>query len=192
MPPLKLESRTMTVASLLPLILLAAASEDAPPQPRPATPPGSWISAKDYPIEALSLGSEGVTAFSIEVDAAGKASQCRVTQSSGSALLDAQTCRLAQLRARFVPGRPGTFSTRVRWVMPLPRAFEPGRMVVRFLVGEDGTVERCEVVERRGSAPEDPCASRSPRFLPFTDGQGRAVRRWIRQAVEFSLEAEKK
>ena len=181
----------MTVASLLPMILLAAAPDEGPPQPRPATPPSSWIGPKDYPIEALSLGSEGVTGFSIEVDAAGKVSQCRVTQSSGSALLDAQTCRLAELRGRFVPGRPGTFSTRVRWVMPLPRAFEPGRSVVRFLVGEDGTVERCEVVERRGSAPEDPCAARSPRFLPFTDREGRPVRRWIRHTVEFSLEDEK-
>jgi protein TonB len=41
----------------------------------------------------------------IAVTANGRVSACSVTQSSGSALLDATTCRLAQRRFRYEPAR---------------------------------------------------------------------------------------
>lgn len=106
----------------------------APPPPPPAAPPkppvprgnpGSWAGPDDYPSRALREEREGVTRFTVTVDADGKVANCQVTGSSGHADLDEATCKNISRRGRFKPstdsnGNPvtGTWSSAVRWQMP--------------------------------------------------------------------------
>ncbi len=59
----------------------------------------------DYPREARREGAQGIVRMRIAVAPDGRVSACSVTQSSGNALLDATTCRLAQKRFRYEPAR---------------------------------------------------------------------------------------
>ena len=93
-----------------------------------ATPrgnPGSWATTDDYPSRALREEREGVTRFSVTVDARGRVSNCQVTGSSGHPDLDEAACRAITRRARFEPatdgnGDPttGSYSNSVRWQIP--------------------------------------------------------------------------
>jgi protein TonB len=92
---------------------------------QPAGDPSQWISVKDYPAAALSAHEAGVVAFKLEIDAAGSASDCTVTASSGSKILDRTTCSLMMRRARFIAGRNlrgepmgATWRSAVRWSLP--------------------------------------------------------------------------
>jgi TonB family protein len=94
-------------------------------QPVPKGNPGNWISSSDYPTSALRERREGTISFRVTVGLDGRPTDCTVTQSSGHADLDATTCALIARRARFTPatddyGEPmlGTFSNRVRWMVP--------------------------------------------------------------------------
>jgi len=84
-----------------------------------------WISTEDYPPSSIRAGEQGVVAITLQVDAAGKVTDCSVTASSGHVALDQATCRLYQRRGRFTAalddaGMPvaATYSDRVRWVLP--------------------------------------------------------------------------
>jgi protein TonB len=83
------------------------------------------LSDEDYPAAATRAEEEGTVAFRLDVAADGSVSACTVTSSSGSATLDAATCRIMRYRAHFTPaldrkGRPTTdeVNSRVRWVLP--------------------------------------------------------------------------
>lgn len=87
---------------------------------------GGWITTDDYPASALRAEEEGVVGITMRVGADGRVTSCAVTAPSGHASLDQATCRLYQRRARFAPARDdggtpvaGTFTDRVRWVLPL-------------------------------------------------------------------------
>ena len=73
-----------------------------------AAPP-RWLSgrikASDYPREASAARTEGSlsTEFTVGVD--GRVTDCRVAVSSGSAVLDAATCRLIRERYHYAPAR---------------------------------------------------------------------------------------
>jgi TonB family protein len=88
----------------------------------PRNNPEDWIKNDDYPTEALENQLEGAVGFSMTVDARGRPLECKVTSSSGHAILDEATCRLVQRRAKFrYNGEEfGTYSNRVRWVLPRP------------------------------------------------------------------------
>lgn len=103
----------------------------APPKPSMATPakprgnPGGWVTNDDYPSAAMREGAQGVTAFRLDIGPDGKATNCTVTSSSGSSLLDDTACRLLVRRARFSPAKdvdgnpmPASYSNRVRWQIP--------------------------------------------------------------------------
>lgn len=98
----------------------------------------------------------------------GRVVSCTVTSSSGHADLDAATCSLVSLRARFNPaldanGNPttGTYSNRIRWVIPddgpdyipgvdyeaLPLA---GAITTSMLVDRDGITSNCAVTQGSG------------------------------------------
>jgi len=84
-----------------------------------------WVTQDDYPVEALQKGESGLVAFETQVDPAGKPTGCRTIASSGSAILDATTCRLVMERGSFRPatdakGLPvaGKWQMRVRWNPP--------------------------------------------------------------------------
>ena len=63
----------------------------------------SYVRNNDYPAQALSRHEEGTTAFRLTIDRTGRATDCVVTRSSGSASLDHVTCRILIERARFTP-----------------------------------------------------------------------------------------
>lgn len=103
----------------------------APPQPSRALPArakgnrANWITSDDYPSSALRAGEAGNVGIQVAVDVDGRVFACTVTASSGSAALDAATCRLYQKRARFTPARDdqgraivSTQNDRIRWQLP--------------------------------------------------------------------------
>jgi TonB family protein len=67
-----------------------------------ATDPVNWISQEDYPAKALQESRAGTTIVRVNVNAQGRVEACNIVFSSGSADLDAATCRAA-LRRRYVP-----------------------------------------------------------------------------------------
>ena len=93
-------------------------------EPKPVVPrndPGRWSTRNDYPDWLT--GGEQVVAFELTIDTVGSISDCRITESSGSRLLDNTTCSLLRTRARFkaardADGNPtqGTYTNRVRWI----------------------------------------------------------------------------
>lgn len=79
----------------------------------------------DYPAEALRRREQGTVWFRVDVGANGRVAACTITRSSGSADLDAATCRIVQRRARFAPARdaagnalPDSISTHMKWRLP--------------------------------------------------------------------------
>lgn len=101
-------------------LLLAAAAAASVPQATPIDI-GSWFSSDDYPAEALKKGVQGKVTFEVDVDPEGKPTACRVSQSSGSPILDKATCDLVLSKGKFQPatlgGKPvaGTFSKSTFW-----------------------------------------------------------------------------
>jgi len=110
--------------------------EPRPEPPKPAGPPavakalvpkgqGSWVTNDDYPPAALRGEQQGTTRFTLSVDPSGRVTNCTITGSSGSALLDNTACNLLKRRARFGPAEdasgnkiPATYSNRFRWEIP--------------------------------------------------------------------------
>ncbi len=154
---------------LFALALAAVAfPQDAPPAqeaPRlrnctPRSTPMAWVTNDDYPAPAMRARQQGVVEFTLDVDADGCATACRIDRSSGYPILDNTTCSLLVRRARFRPaeddkGRPipATWSSQFKWVLPpvLPIAPEPWRAhaVVRY--SEDGSLVSCR---DSGNVPE--------------------------------------
>ncbi len=63
------------------------------------------ISRKDIPRSVWQSGNRGNVVAHFTVGTDGRASDCRIHQSSGHATLDATTCRLIEQRFRFEPAR---------------------------------------------------------------------------------------
>ena len=144
-PPLVAPLVRINVAPAPPQIITVAEPPPAPPPPilvppPPAAPPaprftpkaavpkgnpGSWATTNDYPSRALREEREGTTGFRVAVGPDGKVTDCTVTSSSGHSDLDEAACANIRRRARFAPavdgnGNPttGSYSNRVRWVIP--------------------------------------------------------------------------
>ncbi|HEY0411746.1 MAG TPA: energy transducer TonB [Allosphingosinicella sp.] len=66
---------------------------------------GSLQQLVDYPAEAMREGQQGVVRFDLRIDTEGRVTDCLITASSGSGLLDANTCRSVMHRAHFRPAR---------------------------------------------------------------------------------------
>lgn len=71
--------------------------------------PLRWLSGRlknsDYPRGALQAGVSGTVGLRFIVGVKGRVTDCMVTRSSGSAELDAETCRLIVQRFRYKPRR---------------------------------------------------------------------------------------
>ncbi len=63
------------------------------------------ISDRDYPAAVGEGGIGGIVSVIYAIEPDGRASDCRITRSSGNAALDATTCRLIEQRFRFEPSR---------------------------------------------------------------------------------------
>ena len=96
---------------MLALLLLMTAT--------PVGSPGDWITTEDYPEEALKSGVEGTVDFSLSVTKGGAVSDCKILQSSGSEILDTETCSLLIERAQFEPAEAtSNYQSRVSWKIP--------------------------------------------------------------------------
>lgn len=137
----------------------------APPPPKDyfkrAVPPRllsrELISEADYPPYALQLGEHGNVSVALTIGEDGRVTSCFVEKSSGYPVLDATTCRLLRMRARFIPARDGAgnpvpsgFRQSVGWRLPpeplWPRTQWTSR--VALAVGADGTIKSCAVESR--------------------------------------------
>jgi TonB family protein len=134
--------------------------------PLPSAQP--WMSFDDYPTDAIRREQRGVVSFQLKVSAGGRATACEVTESSGSAILDKETCSLAIRRIRFAPSSKGeeaqglrVYQSAAAWSLPpdgvtisFDRLFEVKKLPqgyvrpvsMRVLFDADGAVTNCSVV----------------------------------------------
>lgn len=174
----------------------APAMAGSPAGPVPLTDPRQWVTANDYPKDALIHDRKGMVKFDVSVDPVGKATECVVTQSSGHADLDKVSCDLMIQRARFHPatdaeGRPvaGRYSSKVNWTMDASpdvrslAAIKPGSIVLSFIVELDGSATNCKVESPVGGltgvSMSDPPCDRGPIVQPFVDAKGQPVRKRV-------------
>jgi TonB family protein len=80
------------------------------------------FSGDDYPDIAQFKGQMGIVAFVLLIDEQGKVADCTVTQTSGVAALDAQSCAIVKERGKFKPaigldGKPAksSYFQRINW-----------------------------------------------------------------------------
>lgn len=123
--------------SLLLIALLGSAPPSADQTTSPAQPAGlahgpignltELIRDDDYPASAIANEEQGTVAVRIAVDERGRAADCTVETSSGSAAIDAKTCEIVKERATFTPatnaaGQPvaGEFRQRITWRLDDP------------------------------------------------------------------------
>jgi len=81
----------------------------------------------NYPPAQLIAGIQGTASFEVDLAKDGKVTKCKITQTSGNAELDSQTCIQLLKTGRFKPavdlaGRPiiSTYSSKLRWSIPRP------------------------------------------------------------------------
>ena len=93
--------------------------------PAPAASSMSDVMRSSYPKESLALGEQGTVEFAIDLDDHARIDSCLVTRSSGYARLDAATCDMLVVHAKFAPvqtedgARVATTRTgRVTWTLP--------------------------------------------------------------------------
>lgn len=166
----------------------------------PAGNPGSWVTTEDYPAEALRNEWQGVVRFKLDVNAQGRVSQCTVTQSSGTDILDAKACSLISERAVFTPARDkrgravaGTYANAVRWTIPDDQSRggpQPGEAVMSMVVNEDGSMTDCRIEKASeglpvGAVGPKPC--RSGVMLPYRDGAGNPVKRRVVTTIRVDV-----
>jgi protein TonB len=105
-----------------------------PTRAQPRQPLYCYVRPLDYPRSALRAAEQGVVVFGLAVAPDGRVADCTIRASSGSAALDAITCRIFRTRARFTPARDArgaptwdTFESRITWQIrgPLPEPAPP-------------------------------------------------------------------
>jgi TonB family protein len=93
-------------------------------RPAPIANLAKLFSSDDYPGHAIRNEQKGQVKFIVLVDEAGKQQDCTVTEASGIASLDAQTCAVIMERATFRPATVGGkaikswMEGRIRWELP--------------------------------------------------------------------------
>lgn len=196
----------LRIPALLAAPLLIAA-EAPPPKDRatPASSPGSWIEYTDYPMNAAREGTEGTTAFRLDVDRLGVPTRCTVTTSSGSAILDTTACDKLMIRARFTPAKdakgkavPDTYNGRINWRLPeddgtiyLPPT--PYKSVTTFTVNIDGSTSDCSsTLNGEPVKDDDPCKERvlGYRYTVQEDATGKPMQQKLRMTEIIEKVAE--
>jgi len=140
---------------------VAPVDAEAPSPPQPLDRP-HWITADDYPLEALRSLWDGKTSYLLDVTAEGTVGACSITHSSGHAILDEATCDALRSRARFTPALDqtgkvvaGQFSGSASWAIPDrgPAPLVPAKGVIDFDVDEQGHAHNCKSTIPQGSWP---------------------------------------
>lgn len=147
-------------------LLMPAAPLMVPPVPPPAPPPvpvpwmpegpprarmsmAALISQDDYPQAAIDRLEQGAVTVTLTVTTGGRVGACAIVRSSGSASIDATTCRILTARARFSAARDeagravvGRVDQRIRWELDsLPFAVQRSIAVAR--TNDSGRVTDC-------------------------------------------------
>lgn len=150
-----------------------------------------WITAQDYPAEALSGNLEGRVAFILTVSPQGTVTDCRIVVSSGSVLLDETTCRLVSERAHFIPARDanekpvaGGYSGSIRWALPgNRRPPQPREELLSFVKNADGTISDCHMTidgeEARDADLLKSVCGRYRTMSAYLDDKGKLVARRV-------------
>jgi protein TonB len=114
------------------IVTPALAQEEPIPRATPIGNPGSWIPPNAYPPGAKASAEEGRVGFTLMIDETGSVSDCKVTATSESPLLDETTCALMSANGRFTPprdkkGKPtaSQWSSSVRWKLETPPPVAP-------------------------------------------------------------------
>lgn len=216
--PLDAEQATPAPANLPPVLRTVPAIDpiSVPPRPSvvhphgpiPRMSPSNWVRYFDYPPIMQLIEAEGETVFSLTIGEDGKVGACRITSSSGWALLDERACSLMTRRARFIPATDsegyfivGFFNSRVRWQMPsdiereLPRGRDTGSSRV---IGVDGRATDCRVwgpateanghVEARVEAPVPVACDEEDRWEPHIGRSGAPTRLRVTSRVLVTIE----
>jgi TonB family protein len=128
----------------------------------PLADPGTWISSKDYPAEALRKDEAGPVTVSLTVNSGGKPVACEVEASSSSEALDAATCALLVERARFQPfddAAQRTTQQRVVWTIPDRTRLAEGGVIADISLDGKGNILACteRVIGGSRLIPGDPC-----------------------------------
>lgn len=123
------------------------------------------ITSDDYPVEAIEAEEQGTVTARITVDERARATGCVVANSSGSATLDSETCRLLVKRGKFKAAEDATgkavageYHQRITWRLEegrVPRVEWAIRTIVRFL--PDGKLGSCRIEQHgpRAVEPQD-------------------------------------
>ncbi|HEV2745981.1 MAG TPA: energy transducer TonB [Allosphingosinicella sp.] len=117
------------------LALQSPAGAEETKRAAPFAPLHTYLSADDYPAEAIAKGEHGTVHLRLSIGIEGRVRGCTIIESSGSAVLDATSCRIMVARPRFHPatdagGKPvqDSFESKIRW--RIPTAGTPVRMDV--------------------------------------------------------------
>ena len=86
-----------------------------------------YISPDDYPAAAWPSKAEGKVEFRLGIDALGRVTDCEILASSGSSVLDRETCQILHRRLKLVPARDETgaatsdvIDASFEWHLPSP------------------------------------------------------------------------
>lgn len=139
---------------MLVAMLLAAASPVA-------IEPDRWLRFPDYPLSSIKRNEAGVVSYRLAVGSNGRATGCTVTESSGHAFLDRETCRILIQKARFEVGASANAEHMgsMAWSLPPERVFSnttaatlsvsavppalTGPMLVKVSFNDQGMVAAC-------------------------------------------------
>ena len=117
------------ISLAVPALAESRSPEDSLPEPvkhaELHAPLSSFFLDEDYPVSALRSRAQGSVTFVAVAGADGVIRNCAIRVSSGSADLDAATCRILTQRARFSPAldKDGhavdeQVSGKIRWRIP--------------------------------------------------------------------------
>ena len=109
------------------------------------------ISNDDYPTAAMRDGTAGTTLIVFDVGIDGRVHDCGIGESSGSVVLDNQSCALVTERFTYTPakGADGSAkmearSQRIVWKLPdAPATFNAYDVTYRYTLGTDGIARDC-------------------------------------------------
>jgi transmembrane sensor len=124
---------------------------------------------KLYPPRALAAGEEGLVGFVVEIDSSGSPTKCKITHTSGHALLDLETCQLIMMHATFSrpagisPSQKRSYEGVVNWKLPTtpPTAVPAAPKVIAESKAPEPLI--CKKVPKTGSLAgfERKCMSQS-------------------------------
>lgn len=209
----EIQGRGWTVFTSSALALAAAASGSIVPVE--ALNRKDWLNSENYLARSLAFEETGLVQADVYVDELGKPRACYVIVSSGSDLLDSQTCGAAMQKGKFVAAKaadgtpmPGIYRFKIQWLMEgsrvvptppdvslsvarLPNGITSASVRLRYIVDEAGKIIQCEVDATSGVPSLDAAACRAMpsrfQFSPARDPNGVAHRVIRTQSVGFEV-----